>query len=121
MADIIFYSIAIFFSSFGIISFCMFAIDFFYESRYLKNKEVYTVFVAKNEICSIENIARAIAFKAQKNCSGVCDSKIIAIDDGSCDGTYGILKRMEKSEKKICVLRKKDIIKLLEEKSAENS
>lgn len=121
MLDVIFYSIAIFFSSFGIISFFMFAIDFFYETKYLKNKDIYTVFIAKNEICSIENVARAITFKAQKSCSGVCDSKIIVIDDESNDGTYGILKRMEKSEKKIRVLRKKDIIKLLDDKSAENS
>ena len=105
MGDVLFYGIAIFFFGFGIISFCMFLIDFLYETKYLKDKDIYTVFIAGNEVGEIENIARAIVFKTQKNCSGMCNHKIIAIDSGSNDGTYGILKKMEVSEKKISVLR----------------
>ncbi len=113
MGDIIIYSIAIFFSSFGIISFFIFVIDFFYETKYLRNKDIYTVFMTKNEVCSIENVARAIVFKTQKNCSGMCNHKIIAVDEDSSDGTYGILKKMEICEKKIVVIRKKDMEKMM--------
>jgi len=113
MGNIIFYTLAVFFSSFGIISFFIFITDFFYETKYLKDKDIYTVFVSKNEICTIENVARAIIFKTQKLCSGMCNHNIIAIDENSTDGTYGILKRIEICEGKIVVLRKKDMEKNL--------
>ncbi len=111
MGDILFYGFAIFFFSFGIISFLIFLADFFYETKYLKNKDIYTVFIAKNEVCTIENVARAIVFKTQQLCSGMCNHKVIAIDKNSDDGTYGILKRMEKCEQKLVVLKWCDIEK----------
>ncbi len=121
MGDIVFYSLAVFFSTFGIISFCIFITDFFYETKYLKDKDIYTVFFSKDEVCAIENIARAVVFKTQKICSGMCNHRVIAIDENSTDGTYGILKRMEKCEGKIVVLRKKDMEKLLKKYYTDNT
>ena len=121
MGDIVFYSLAIFFSSFGIISFCIFITDFFYETKYLKDKDIYTVFFSKDEICTIENIARAIIFKTHKICSGMCNHRVIAIDKHSTDGTYGILKRMEKCEGKIVVLREKDMENLIKKYNTEDT
>ena len=111
MSDIIFYALAVFFMGFGMISFSMYIIDFFYETKYLKNKKLYTFFLTKNEVCTVENVARAVIFKIHKSSSGICDHEIFAIDDNSDDGTYTILKKMSESEKKIKIIKNDEAVK----------
>lgn len=111
MSNIIFYALTVFFTGFGMISFFMYVIDFFYETKYLKNKKIYTFFVAKNEACAIENITRGIIFKMRKADSGICDHKIFVVDDNSTDGTYNILKKISEREKSIDVIKNDDCIK----------
>ena len=111
MSDIIFYALSVFFMGFGMISFAMYIIDFFYETKYLKDKKLYTFFFTKNEVCTVENVARAVIFKINKANSGVCDHEIFAVDDNSDDGTYTILKKMSENEKKFKIVENSDDIK----------
>lgn len=113
MENVIFYVLTVFFTGFGMLSFFMYIIDFFYETKYLKNKTVYTFFVAKNEVGTIENVTRGIIFKIKKANSGICDHKIFVVDDDSTDGTYGILKHISKAEKTISVVKSNEEIKKL--------
>lgn len=114
MGGILLYSAVIFFLSFGIISCMGFIRDFFYETKYLKNKTVYTIVPVENEACSIENIVRAVKFKVEKSCSGVCDCKLFFVDTGSSDATYSILKRLEKTDKEIIAVKTSEISKKLD-------
>lgn len=111
MSDIIFYALAVFFCGFGMISFSMYIIDFFYETKYLKNKEIYTFFLAKNEACSVENTTRGLLFKMRKADSGICNHKIFVVDDDSEDGTYNILKKISDCEKSISVIKNNESVK----------
>ena len=114
MGSILLYSWVVFFLSFGIISFLRFLVDFTYETKFLRNKTLYTVVEMENEACASENIVRAVKFKVEKSCSGVCDSKIIFIDTGSSDATFATLKQLEKSEGGITALKGEEIHKKLE-------
>lgn len=113
MSDIIFYGITVFFCGFGMISFFMYLIDFFYETKYLKNKEIYTFFLTKNEVCTAENITRGLLFKMRKADSGICDHKIFAVDDNSTDGTYEILQKISENEKSISVIKNNENVKMV--------
>lgn len=114
MGNILLYASVLFFLCFGVISFFSFFADFVYETKYLKNKTIYTVVTMENEACSAENIARAVKFKVEKSCSGVCDSKIIFVDKKSSDATYQTLKCYEKSEGGIIALKSEEFCKKLE-------
>jgi hypothetical protein len=114
MQAVIFYALITFFSIYGIFAFILFITDFFFDNKYLKEKTIYTIFCVKNEICKIENIVKTIIFKAYKNDVGLLDQRIIIIDLGSNDGTYELLKKLEKSEKTILVYKIEEIPKLLE-------
>lgn len=114
MGNILLYSAIVFFLSFGIISFVNFLIDFVYETKYLKNKTIYTIVPMENEACSAENVVRAVKFKVEKSCSGVCDSRIIFVDLKSFDATYPTLKSFEKSEGGITAVKSEEILKKLD-------
>lgn len=111
MGDMAFYVVAVFFCGFGMISFFMCIIDFFYETKYLKNKEIYTFFVSKNEASFIENITRGLIFKMRKSDCGICNHKIFVVDDDSNDGTYEILKKIADEEKSITVIKNNESVK----------
>ena len=114
MGSVLLYAAVVFFLSFGIIAFVNFLTDFMYETKYLKNKTVYTIIQVENEACGIENIVRAINFKVEKSYSGAYDHRIIFIDNNSVDSTYKILKRLEKSIGKITVLKRAELLKKLD-------
>ena len=111
MGSVLIYSLIVFFISFGIISFFNFALDFIYETKFLRNKTLYTVIEMQNEACLSENIVRAVKFKVEKSFSGVCDNKIIFIDTGSKDATFETLKRLEGHNGGITVLKSEEIHK----------
>lgn len=114
MGSILIYSLIVFFVSFGIIAFFNFILDFIYETKFLRNKTLYTVVEMENEACASENIVRAVKFKVEKSFSGVCDNRIIFIDKKSKDATFETLKRLESKEGGIKVLKSEEIHKKLE-------
>lgn len=114
MKDVLFYSLVTFFSVYGIFSFFFFIADFFLDNKYLKEKTIYTIFSVKNEVCRIENIVRSMLFKIYKNDIGMSDQKIIIVDLGSDDGTYQILKKLQKDEKLVLVYKREEIAEILE-------
>ena len=114
MGSVLIYSFVVFFLSFGVISFFGFIVDFIYETKFLRNKTLYTVVEMENEACTSENIVRAVKFKVEKSFSGVCDTKIIFVDKRSSDATFPTLKRIEKSEGGITVLKSEEIHKKLD-------
>lgn len=111
MGSILIYALIVFFISFGIISFFNFIVDFIYETKFLRNKTLYTVVGMENEACASENIVRAVKFKVEKSFSGVCDNKIIFIDKGSHDTTFETLKHIEGHNGGIMVLKSEEIHK----------
>ena len=114
MGEVILYAFLIFFLSFGLISFCNFFVDFLYETKYLKNKKIYTVVRMENEVCNAENIVRAIIAKVEKSYFGTYDHNIIFVDNNSFDGTYPLLKSIEKNSGKIKAFKREELIKKLE-------
>ena len=111
MGAILIYSFIVFFISLGVISLFNFIVDFTYETKFLRNKTLYTVVEMENEVCAAENIVRAVKFKVEKSYSGVCDNKIIFIDNGSRDTTFETLKRISRNMDGISVIKSEEIHK----------
>ena len=114
MSDLILYSVLTFFSIYGFISFFFFLIDFFLEIKYLKDKELYIMINVKNEACKIDSILKSLLFKLFKNDIGIASQKILAVDSGSDDGTFSLLKKIEKNENSVLVLKKAEMEKFLD-------
>ena len=109
MSDLILYSVLTFFSVYGFISFSFFIVDFFYELKYLKDKELYIMMIVKNEACKIESVLKSLLFKVFKNDVGIASQKVILADCDSTDGTLNILKKIAENEKSLIVLKKGEI------------
>lgn len=114
MGNILLYTAIVFFISFGIISFINFITDFVYETKYLKDKTVCTVVGIKDDEGTVENIVRAVLFKEEKSWSGVCRRKVVFVSESEDKTAYKILKRLEKSDGKITVSKKADLLKNLD-------
>ena len=114
MGSVLIYAFIVFFISFGIISFFNFMVDFIYETKFLRNKTLYTVVEMQNEACASENIVRAVKFKVEKSFSGVCDNKIIFVDKGSKDATFETLKHIESHNGGIMAIKSEEIHKKAE-------
>ena len=87
-----------------------------YETKYLKNKKIYTVVEVKNEACYMENVVKAVISKVEKSYFGTYDHNIVFVDNNSNDGTYSVLKSIEKNEGEIKAFKWEEIIKKLEKK-----
>ena len=109
MKDIVLYSILTFFSIYGFLAFLFFIIDFYFEIKYLKERDFYIFIKVKNEACKIEGILNSLLFKVFKNDIGIAGLKIIICDAGSDDGTYNILKSISEKEASVLITKKEEL------------
>ena len=114
MGNLILYSVLTFFSIYGFLSCIFFFIDFFYEMKYLKNKDIYIFIKVKNEACKIEGMLRGLMFKVFKNDVGITNQKIIVLDSGSVDGTFSLLEKLSENENSILVFKKEEMASFIE-------
>lgn len=109
-----FYAFLTFFSAYGIFSLIFFLSDFYAERKYLKGKCLYSVLFVKDDVCRAEEMVKALLFKVFKNDTGICDRKIIVVDEGSVDATYETLFHLFEKENDVLVLRRDEAVKKLE-------
>lgn len=113
MGSVLLCSAVIFFISFGVINFFLFLVDFVYETKYLKNKKVYTIVPLEKEDYNVEELFRAVKFKVERGSSGVMDNEIIFVDKNDNNATYEALKRLTERDDGIKVLKSEEMLKKL--------
>lgn len=114
MGELFFYGLVTFFSAYGVFSFFFFLSDFISEKKYLKDKCLYSVLFVKDEACRIEQMVKTLIFKVFKNDTGLCDRKVIVVDQGSLDATYQTLSALFKDERNVLVFKREDFLEKLE-------
>lgn len=114
MGELIFYGLLTFFSAYGVFSFFYFLSDFLSEKKHLKNKCLYSVLFVKDEACKAEEMVKSLLFKVFKNDTGLCERKIIVVDQGSSDATYDTLSAIFEKERNVLVFRREELPQKLE-------
>lgn len=115
MGEVLFYGCLTFFSAYGIVSFLFFWKDFLLEKKYLRGKCLYSLVFLKEDAYRAEGLAKALLFKVFKNDCGLCDRKVILVDQGSKDGTFSALFNLFLNERDVLVLKEEEISKKLED------
>ncbi|MBQ7950695.1 MAG: hypothetical protein IJ278_03135 [Clostridia bacterium] len=114
MGALFFYGLLTFFSAYGVFSFFYFLSDFLSEKKHLQNKCLYSVLFVKDEACRAEQMVKSLLFKVFKNDTGLCERKVIVVDQGSSDATYDTLSAIFEKERNVLVFHRDEFCEKLE-------